>query len=148
MKIIFLDFDGVLRHRGWEGEAIAHLNTLTDETKANIVVSSDWRHTHELRELRNVLCRVGVTGFVLDMTPIIRDSDIDLPSGRMDIANPLIRSMEVSRWISIHKECLAPFSYVVLDDMDMTQFQHKQRFVHVKDKLDINDINKAKAILL
>lgn len=91
MKIIFLDFDGVLNHQNWykrridevdsedfsshypfyefDPESISQLNRIIDETKAKVVISSTWRHGRSITELQELLDRVGFIGEVIDKTP-------------------------------------------------------------------------------
>ncbi len=77
MKVIFLDVDGVLLHcdsyrrgRPYRGErsCVDALNSLTDSTKAVIVVSSCWRIGRTVIELRELLAGWGVSACILDRT--------------------------------------------------------------------------------
>src|SRR5208282_1953258 len=85
MKIVFLDFDGVLNsHRfmleerlqgrngvaGLDSKAIAHVNHICGKTDAVIVVSSSWRYGHKLGELKDILREAGCTATVRDTTPL------------------------------------------------------------------------------
>ncbi len=85
--IPFLDIDGVLntsetykRARTWadsvesavklfEPACVAHLNKITEQTNAQIVVCSAWRHIFTLDELRQIFRIVGIRASVLDVTP-------------------------------------------------------------------------------
>lgn len=88
MKVLFLDFDGVLNsHRfmledrsqyktgvvGLDPKAMAHVNYICGKTDAEIVVSSSWRYGHSLSELRDILCAVGCTAVVRDTTPLPKE---------------------------------------------------------------------------
>lgn len=119
MKVIFLDFDGVLNsHAWWElrpkpfvgikrsriddleicPENIRQLNAIVSETGAKVVVSSTWRLTRTVKELRDILHRNGFIGDVIDKTPV-------LPSRR--------RGLEIQDWIDNNcKDCV----FVILDD--------------------------------
>ncbi|MCA0388505.1 MAG: hypothetical protein LCH52_08420 [Bacteroidetes bacterium] len=80
MKLIFLDFDGVLvtnsslliyntfksigfsptsLFRLIDGESMKNLNELIDKTKAKIVITSQWRRTMSLGEIKGVLVMAG-----------------------------------------------------------------------------------------
>ncbi len=85
--ILFLDIDGVLntsetykRARTWadsvesavepfEPACVAHLNTITEQTNAQIVICSSWRHIFTLSGLRQIFQKVGISANVLDVTP-------------------------------------------------------------------------------
>lgn len=79
MKIIFLDFDGVLVS-GFDyflGDvpnkaAVAALNRVIEATGASIVVSSSWRVGTSLKELQETLNNWGVRGIVIGKTPVIK----------------------------------------------------------------------------
>jgi hypothetical protein len=83
MKVIFLDFDGVLNSWAWWGRqpkanrdqheylldpaAIGLLNQLVMRTGAHVVISSSWRLNKEMRPAAT-LCVCGFTGVVLGQT--------------------------------------------------------------------------------
>jgi hypothetical protein len=82
MKIIFLDFDGVLqinRSRSkpyqpgsptFDRESVSNLNRLIELTDAKIVVSSSWRLDSDL-PLQRLLEFEGVKGEVVGQTPYL-----------------------------------------------------------------------------
>lgn len=130
MKFIFLDIDGVMNNqqRGslkFEQEAIVALNYITDETKAQIVVSSDWRHYFSVQGLRLLFDSHGITGCVRETTP-----------------NKESRSLEI-------KECVSwapsPESYICLDDMKLEG--HPQILVDGRTGLTIQNAYDAVEIL-
>lgn len=85
--ILFLDIDGVLntaetykRADTWadtveaatqlfEPSCVAHLNTITEQTNAQIVVCSAWRNIFTLAGLQQIFQAVGIRANVLDVTP-------------------------------------------------------------------------------
>lgn len=93
IKVIFLDFDGVLNSwpfkqarpplprpsyemtrdelhdRAIDGAAIARLNVIVERTGAVVVVSSMWRTMLLRADLRGLLARNGFTGKTIDKTP-------------------------------------------------------------------------------
>ncbi len=90
MKIIFLDFDGVLNNleflindqeaRSYYRQPRGHidrlcpdnmkvLNDVLDRTEAKIVVSSHWRLMNSVERLQEILDFNNVQGRVLDKTP-------------------------------------------------------------------------------
>ena len=89
-------------------ESINNLNTLVKMTGALIVVSSDWRHSHNLGELRAELVRAGVhEGRGALSTPVM-PADLD----SLLLGEP--RCSEIQMWLSTHGD----MDYVVLDDIE------------------------------
>jgi hypothetical protein len=118
MKIIFLDFDGVLNsdpylaryfasprldeaddHQMLDPENLGVLDAIVNATGAHIVISSSWRLESDAHELSAVLRRGGLSAAerVVDVTP--------------DLAGP--RFAEIQRWLDAHAEVEA---FVILDD--------------------------------
>jgi len=151
MKIIFLDFDGVLndevfyRKRMDEGidtyppyplcefdpEAIARLNYIIEETGAKVVVSSSWRHGRSVDELQNILNQVGFKGEVIDKTPSFKHDDC-------------VRGNEILKWISLNEELIGNDrfhynTYVILDDNADMLYWQKDNFIHVDSYVGITN---------
>lgn len=127
MRIVFLDFDGVLNSHeyvrrvgtfgepvgvsGLDPDAVARLNTLVVDGCAEVVVSSSWRHGRTVRELGKILFDVGFNGKVVGKTPdCAHKPDGGLWHGAM-------RGNEIQSWLH-----LAPLfdievgQFVILDD--------------------------------
>lgn len=85
MKIIFLDIDGVLNYSKWyvdprnpgnlygqEGEidplCIERINKICSETRAYIVISSDWRL--DFNACKKRIENAGLTSIIIGHTPI------------------------------------------------------------------------------
>ncbi len=135
MKYLFLDIDGVLNHEEWyrervyalkrkewwmdyfDPECVRRLNNILQETGARLVISSSWRMD---RELKRYFGAVGIpTDF--DISPSLTKED---ESGVLIWAN---RGEEVAEFLKDHP-C---DNYVILDDdMDFTEDQLKNHFVH------------------
>ena len=130
MRIVFLDFDGVLNSlpwlgaragEGWQGagearalnpENIAHLNRIVSVTSARVVISSSWRHGRPLACLAEMLVERGFQGTVLGRTP-----------DHVPCMDPLSKRMhgcrgdEIQAWLGRAEEYgLYVDSFVVLDD--------------------------------
>jgi len=109
IKIVFLDFDGVIitpessfRRIGpleaAHPKAIEALNYLLSETGARLVISSTWREDYSVEELRKLLKGWGVAAEILGTTPLLDQ-----------------RSEEIQSWLD---ECSLPIgAFVILDDM-------------------------------
>ena len=141
MKIIFLDFDGVINSSphwihpddrdcqptsyNWDLYDIhkVHveiLNTIIAATGAKIVISSSWRRAHPLDTLFNMLVTQGLKGEVVGMTPVLSNSLIPTENGPVKADHHLDRGDEVKSWIDAHDVD----NFVVLDDIDFLGFGH------------------------
>lgn len=117
MRIVFLDFDGVLNSTeylnkdpraqivvvsGIEGllspEMVGRLNRITDATGAKIVTTTAWRYHLDQDDLVEVLEKAGVTAPVIDRTPLLFEET---------------RRTEIQEWLDMHPEVT---SFVILED--------------------------------
>lgn len=109
MKIIFLDFDGVLSHynSGYniDPEKVELLLKIVEETGAKIVISSSWRYnTVELTKKK--LGDLSFFEHTIDVTPrltyVVDGGYHSVPRGE-----------EIKCWLKKHKNI---DNYVILDD--------------------------------
>lgn len=134
MKVIFLDFDGVIILPGTRGrsgsrsradaEAVAHLNALIRRTRAKVVVSSAWRGRH-LAPMKRLLLEWGVRCTLVGVTPrLLRPAWACGTGGefrRYNRSGP--RGAEILDWLRRHPEVE---SFVILDDdSDMACAAHR-----------------------
>lgn len=113
MKIIFLDFDGVLNHADWinrpgvdlsldenhfSPECVHRLNEIIRRTGAAVVLSTSWRRIMAADDIRRLLKNVGAICNVIDSTPAYVHGS---------------RDEEICEWLELNG-CFGPF--VVLDD--------------------------------
>ena len=116
MKIIFLDFDGVIStyEKGWrfDVEKIELLKEIVDKTDAKIVVTSSWKRGF-----------TEVDNFIKSFYDKPRNKDLKkvtifdwFANSIYDITdnNGSWRGDEIQRWIDKHNEEIE--SYVILDD--------------------------------
>lgn len=138
MKIIFLDFDGVLNSRAFENAyppaqsvglapndrwihaidpaAVELLNGVVRGSGAKVVISSTWRRGFPIEKIRAFLVTRGFEGEVIDVTP----SHVRAGAQRGD---------EIQAWLDNHPEVTA---FVILDDVD--------DMAHLLDRLVRTDI--------
>ena len=128
MKIIFLDFDGVMDTSYYdhilskEGKpcndeygavfdpyCIQNLKRIIDETGADIVVSSSWKYMMGYQDFLNMWKDRGLPGFVTDITP-----------NPIDRRN---RGDEIDAWI---EECRTECKNVIIDDLEANNFNEHQ----------------------
>jgi hypothetical protein len=116
MKLVFLDFDGVMNDYAWLGgpwcasrldpKLVVRLNAIVERTGAKVVVSSSWRHGTEVDALRAILVQAGFRGEVIDKTPVLAHWFNGVPW--------LVRGHEIQAWLGC---CADPVeSFVILDD--------------------------------
>ena len=138
MKLIFLDFDGVVNNypflrevlsqglvKGYgfkdptdvnmiDLEKIKLLNKILDATGASIVISSSWRNTYTSDELRDFLQLKGLNKpeSIIGETGSTRHSqtakELDVPVGAS-----VDRGVLIQHWLKQHPEVT---TYVALDD--------------------------------
>jgi hypothetical protein len=108
MRIVFLDFDGVLIQQNGATisrkpalSCVSALNAITEKTGARIVVSSSWRHVGTLDKLRAMLRAWGVKAPVVGVTPAIHGRDVT-------------RAQEIAAWLKAHRDGVECFA--ILDD--------------------------------
>lgn len=119
MKIIFLDFDGVLNSNNWYSRrfneigtsnisgkyplyefdplSIKELNRIIEQTGASVVVSSSWRVGNRIEDLQQMLDAVGFVGKVIDTTPRFRTKGTD--NNQNAITYTIPRGCEIDWWL-------------------------------------------------
>ena len=147
MKVVFLDFDGVLNSTGYtrtidpdkfgglsiewwaEGldpEAVARLNTLLERTGAKVVISSSWRINSPLTALQVLLRMRGFEGTSISKTELLSGAE---------------RCEEIQEWLDRHPEVT---SYVILDDN--TDAEIEGHFIHTDMRVGLTDADVEEAI--
>lgn len=161
MNVIFLDFDGVLNRGSGRGEPdlVARLNLITRVTGAYLVVHSSWRYGRTVQDLEEILRDWGVTGKVLDATPVPagfskRMSGIYIMDGGWDqfvegFEKPHHeRAISIQRYLNEHPEVTR---FVILDDCpDMGHFVGTPMLVTTNINQGITEalMNQAIALLI
>jgi hypothetical protein len=142
-RVIFLDIDGVMNGREAQPEPqpgpvswlsphnIAALNTALQATGAVIVVSSTWRLSMPLTELRAAFREAGCDGEIVDVTPDLDGND---------------RQREIMAWLAAQAE--PPRRFVVIDDFfPMPDLPGKLVKTRKLDGLTTGDLPAVLAIL-
>jgi len=159
MKIVFLDFDGVLNSwaffemtkgaRAEEGitdlerwvrkvdpAAVAELDRICTTAGADVVVSSTWRQLHALADLRQILERRGFTGRIIGKTPRLP------PHG----VRSCPRGLEIQEWLDATRRPVE--SFVILDDdNDMEHLIDRLVLTSFRTGLTAGDADKAINVL-
>jgi hypothetical protein len=142
MKILFLDFDGVMNCQSFirsleqpfnttcdseiiSPDAIIRLNKIIRETKAEVVVSSVWRKTKTAFMLQCMMLRHGFEGEIIDTTP-------NSAKG--------IRGLEIQDWLDRN----SVEAFVILDDSsDMAHLMPRLIQTTFEDGLQDCHVEKA-----
>ena len=152
MKIIFLDFDGVmdtayydhvLSKEGKPGSdeygcifdpnCVKNLKHIIDETSADIVVSSSWKYLMSYQDFLEMWEARNLPGFVTDVTPV--------PVERRNSGD------EIEAWL---EECHTECQYVIIDDLEANNFNEHQipRLLVVNPIFGIDEDIAERAIAL
>lgn len=115
MRVIFLDFDGVVnskhtrkrypdKHVDIDPHHVQFLNKITYSTGAVIVLTSSWRFSDDAIDC---LVNAGASASIIGKIP-------DLTNGGEDDHYVLTRGAEIKTWLSENKACT---QFVILDDL-------------------------------
>ncbi len=126
MKIIFLDFDGVMDNEYYDHilskagkpiadeygllfdpECVKNLKHIIDNTGADIVISSTWKDLMSYKDILDMWKYRGLPGFVTDVTPTVSNH----------------RGNEIDAWL---EECRHNCQYAIIDDLDASNFNPHQ----------------------
>jgi len=150
MKIVFLDFDGVLNSLSdiafnngstcFQAVYIGRLNAIVRASNAKVVVSSTWRAHHSLDELRELLGSSGFAGEIIGCTPVF---NYERAQGLSDIG--VIRCNEIKAWIDAFPTPLT--SFVILDDLDLEPLAAYQIRTDMEVGLCDHHVDEALAVL-
>jgi hypothetical protein len=153
MKIIFLDFDGVLNHEKYysqrfeerylgndighpyddiDPESVKNLNYIIENTGSSVVLSTSWRHSG-IDYCLDVLTKRGFVGEVIDKTPDFWESWS-------------VRGNEIQHWIDTNVFPEGIESYVILDDDSDMLLNQKNNFIRVDPRYGLTRELSDKAI--
>lgn len=151
MKIIFLDFDGVIttKKSDWtfDADKMNMVKRICDATDAKIVISSSWRR-YTLEKTIDFITKgeeeVGNLPFahVEDIIGIT-DRMYAFKHGNRENHYYLPRGIEIKQWLKEHREIT---NYVILDDDCDILLEQKDNFVHTDSYLGFQDKDVELAI--
>lgn len=141
MKVIFLDHDGVIclikqygsrrskkaKQRGdifdqFCPKAVKILNSILEETDAEIVVTSTWRTYCDLEYMQNLYTERGIIkspiDFTLDLENVWDPKDDFNEYKDRDKLAAGIRVKEINWWLKDHPEVT---HWVAIDDLDLSK---------------------------
>lgn len=149
MRVVFLDFDGVLngaRHFSrvtsaalmrdeshFDRTCVRRVSSLVSETGSVIVVSSSWRHGRSTYELAELLYRVG-----LSRSCKVVGKTADFSAGRRDYE----RGEEIEHWVQ--KRGVVESFVILDDDADMGDVGHLH--VQTDPQIGITDADVRRAV--
>ena len=154
MRVIFLDFDGVLNSAEWmnsrddrggcdlDRAAVARVQAICDRAGAVIVISSSWRCLYEMPVLRDILRAHGLTAEVIGRTPQIKGRTSPLRC--LPEAERVQRGEEIAAWLREHTVA----SFVILDDdSDMAHLRDRLVQTGFERGLQAEHVEHAVALL-
>lgn len=158
MKLVFLDFDGVLNSRRWieafhqkvrdsklpdsnvlvdcddalDPEAVERINQLVEKSGAKVVVSSSWRILHGVESLNAILKKAGARFEVMDTTPRTYEE----------------RGIEIQMYLDylLSKGDVVESFVIIDDDSDMAHFLNADQFIKTAFEFGFLDWHLERAL--
>ena len=145
MKVIFLDFDGVLNNNSYfldstekapfflQDEKMILLKQIVDSTNAKIVLSTSWREIWNSDLDISLKLKDYFNSFDLSVYDVTKNTNYNRP-------------LEISTWLKENNVS----SYVILDDIANPWYEHVNNVVVTNKEfngLSQDDVNKAIDIL-
>lgn len=114
----------------WDSEAVAHLRALCEEAPAKLVISSNWRESKSIEELKLLFRLQDLDGYVVDATPEL---------------SHCTRDMEIEAYLVAHPEVQR---FAVLDDAYISDLKRRfpREFVYCRFKLEAEHYEQALAV--
>ena len=151
MKVIFLDFDGVITSKNGyslDPEKMELVKRICDETGAYIVVSSSWRRftSEDTIKIITEVCDSLPVPFliperIIGVTPRMYAFKYVNPKEHFIVP----RGYEIERYLEEHKDIER---YVIIDDENDMLLCQEPFFIKTNSKLGINEKDVEKAIKL
>ena len=153
MNILFMDFDGVISSTKYPGKNIIFNGTELKDTKhdsylieninvfteiynnVSLVISSSWRLSFSLCDIRALGSAMGLKAEIIDMTP-------DLPVISLEDH----RAREIERWIFTNSSKVEHF--IIIDGSSSAGVLHPNQFVKVDPTIGFDAFTLERAILI
>lgn len=151
MKVIFLDFDGVITTEASEWRLDTNkmflVKRICDETNSKIVISSSWRR-FTLEDTLNMFSEYEQSGrevpFILKEYVVgVTNRMYAFKEGNIHSHFGLPRGCEISRYLTEHKDIS---KYVILDDDTDMLLEQAPYFINTNWGLGISEQDVEKAI--
>lgn len=152
MKILFLDFDGVITTQKskykLDLEALCLLGKILDATDAKIVISSSWRrHTLEdtIKDLKDTsdFRMNGIEFPFIDRIIGVTDRIYGFALTNKEKHISLLRGVEIREWLREHPEVT---NYVILDDDSDMLLEQANHFIKTDTYKGLTEENVKQAI--
>lgn len=152
IKVIFLDFDGVITtlNSGYrlDYDKVDMIKEIIDKTDAKLVISSSWK-SYDLKSTIEDLKKSGFTlcDHIIDITPSLGIFKYNNNDGEARTEFHIPRGIEIDFWLE-HTNYNV-LNYVILDDFDDMLYVQKDNFIQTDmyNGLNDNDVKKAIEIL-
>lgn len=154
MKVIFLDFDGVITtlksKYSIDNGKVELVKNICDATGAKIVISSSWRRYTLEQTIEAITNEEKVYGknpfpypeYIIDITSRM----YGFKYGNKETHYGLCRGVEIDRWLREHQDVT---NYIILDDDSDMLLSQKKHFIktHALNGICKKDVEKAIKIL-
>lgn len=150
MKIIFLDFDGVINSENSKGiidETLCNrVKHIASYTGAKIVYTSSWRNSIDIKHDNFH----GIENYAISKTPKLVIENIDEEKYNFPLSIP--RGAEIKEWIYKNEDIIktemyeAEYDYVILDDDDDMLYEQRNNFIKIDPWKGITEKDVKKAI--
>lgn len=120
----FWKMDVQYRFDNFNKKAVNILNSILEQTDADIVISSDWKYDCTLEEMQELFKLYGVLKGPVDYTPLLTIEDfqgLELVKAEYEAE----RALEIKKWLTLNPSVK---KWVAIDDLNMTP--HLDNFVH------------------
>lgn len=152
MKVIFLDFDGVITTSAsnWNLslEKMRLVKRIVDETGAKIVISSSWRR-YTLEQTIESITTIG-NPFVNDVPFLMPEEVVGVTArmyafkhGAAERHYGVFRGVEIKQYLDEHQEIE---NYVILDDDSDMLLSQQKNFIKTDSSGGITEKDAEKAI--
>lgn len=148
-NIIFLDIDGVLNTArcSFDRDAVANLCKITDETEADIVISSSWK-LYGLDFVKSIWKEKNLPGQVIGLTPNTQSDQLLAGASPEELDNLPFKGYEIKEWLAENGREVK--NYIIIDDENRFLPDQQSHFVQTDPESGIStdDAEKAIGILL
>ncbi len=162
MKIIFLDFDGVMNTGQWyrqldenaksdayatvfDPNAVANLAKIIEATGADIVISSSWK-AMGLTTMREMWKERRLPGRVIGITPTYIDNEMLLNADLSNMDFHHGRGEEIKGWLLLHGKEVS--HYVIFDDIDDVLPEQEAHLIQTDPEVGISEKDTDVAIFI
>ncbi len=123
-------YDVAAVYYDWDAKAVENLKKLINDCDADVVISSDWKRSKSIDDLRLLFRLHGLDEYINEVTPF------EIVSSKAD---------DINEYLKLHPGIK---KYVVIDDLDMEKYFPGHMVCTIDEsRLDDESLKKAEEIL-